>query len=795
MTLYNWANNLSNKVEGATQSLASKQASQKVTPESMVSHKVNHSLREVGLILIGTLAIFLLLALYSFHPLDPGWSHSGTRKEIFNFGGQTGAWLADLLLYLFGLMAYLLPMLVGYFAWLTYRDKSFVQGEHQVVPTVMKVVGFLLLMLSGSGLAHLHFTAGVGLLPEANHPGGVLGHMVSEQSFALLFGGLGATLLLLALFMTSITLFSGLSWIWLMDVTGGLTLDLLGRIRGVWWSIRDRIDAYKEAQKREERVEKQHKKAVKRKPPRIEPVINTPKKETVREKKERQQTLFDSDVDEELPPLSLLDEPPESRKPVAHEALEAISKLLEMKLQDFNIEVAVESVHPGPIITRFEIQPAAGVKVSQIVNLSKDLARSLSTMSVRVVEVIPGKTTIGIEIPNENREMIYLSETLRSEAYEKSKSPLTMALGKDIGGQPMVADLAKMPHLLVAGTTGSGKSVAVNAMILSILYTATPKEVRMIMVDPKMLELSIYDGIPHLLSPVVTDMKDASNALRWAVAEMERRYKLMAAMGVRNLTGYNKKMKDALAKGEPIEDPFFVPNPLAEEPEVTPTLDTLPYIVIVVDELADMMMVVGKKVEELIARLAQKARACGIHLILATQRPSVDVLTGLIKANIPTRIAFQVSSKVDSRTILDQMGAEALLGHGDMLYLPPGRAVPERIHGAFVDDHEVHRVVDNLKRRGTPEYVDEIINGIEETEGGAFPGDPMAIDSEQDALYDQAVQIVTDTRKASVSGIQRRLKIGYNRAARMVEAMEAAGVVSALQSNGQREVLAPPPPK
>jgi len=775
--------------------LASKQASQKVTSESMVTQKLNHSLREVGLILIGTLAIFLLLSLYSFHPLDPGWSHSGERAEIFNFGGQTGAWLADLLLYLFGLMAYLLPILVGYFAWLTYRDKSFVQGEHQAIPTMIKVGGFLLLMLSGSGLSHLHFVANPGLLPEPNHPGGVLGHMVSEQGFSFFFGSLGATLLLLALFMTSVTLFTGLSWIWLMDATGGATLALFSKFRGVWWSIRDRFEARREAQKRVERVEEKHKKAVKRKPPKIEPVINSPKVETVREKKERQQTLFESDVDEALPPLSLLDDPPDTRKPISRDALEAVSKLLEIKLADFNIEVEVESVHPGPIITRFEIQPAPGVKVSQISNLSKDLARSLSTMSVRVVEVILGKTTIGIEVPNENREMIYLSETLRSEAYEKSKSPLTMALGKDIGGMPVVADLAKMPHLLVAGTTGSGKSVAVNAMILSILYTATPKEVRMIMIDPKMLELSIYDGIPHLLSPVVTDMKDASNALRWAVAEMERRYKLMAAMGVRNLAGFNKKMKDAIAAGEPIVDPFFVPNPLAEEPEVAPTLETLPYIVIVVDELADMMMVVGKKVEELIARLAQKARACGIHLILATQRPSVDVLTGLIKANIPTRIAFQVSSKIDSRTILDQMGAEALLGHGDMLYLPPGRAVPERIHGAFVDDHEVHNVVDNLKRRGKPEYIDEILNGIEETEGGAFPGDPMAVDSEADALYDQAVQIVTETRKASVSGIQRRLKIGYNRAARMVEAMEAAGVVSSLQSNGQREVIAPPPVK
>jgi S-DNA-T family DNA segregation ATPase FtsK/SpoIIIE len=517
----------------------------------------------------------------------------------------------------------------------------------------------------------------------------------------------------------------------------------------------------------------------------------------VREQKEKQVPLFEPDADASLPPLSLLDEPSAPKNLISTESLEAMSRLVEMKLKDFGIDVEVEAVHPGPVITRFELQPAPGVKVSQIANLSKDLARSLSTTSVRVVEVIPGKTTIGLEIPNEHREIVHFSETIRSREYESSKSPLTLALGKDIGGEPMVADLAKMPHLLVAGTTGSGKSVAVNAMILSILYNATPKDVRFIMVDPKMLELSIYEGIPHLLAPVVTDMKDAANALRWCVAEMERRYKLMAAMGVRNIGGFNKKVKEAIDAKQPIKDPIWQPL-VPDDPEqeaLRPDLEPLPFIVVVVDELADMMMVVGKKVEELIARLAQKARAAGIHLILATQRPSVDVLTGLIKANIPTRIAFQVSSRIDSRTILDQMGAETLLGHGDMLYLPPGHGVPMRVHGAFVADHEVHNVVDDLRKRGAPDYLDEIINGMEESTGPLFPGDTDGGGDDVDPLYDEAVQIVTESRRASVSGIQRRLKIGYNRAARMVEMMEESGVVSSLQPNGSREVLAPPPPK
>ncbi|MFT4563087.1 MAG: S-DNA-T family DNA segregation ATPase FtsK/SpoIIIE [Gammaproteobacteria bacterium] len=528
-----------------------------------------------------------------------------------------------------------------------------------------------------------------------------------------------------------------------------------------------------------------------REPVHIEPVIREiPPGDRI--EKEKQTILFKGAQNSALPALNLLDEPVVAIGGYSSAALEAMSRQVELKLKDFGIDVEVVAVHPGPVITRFELLPAPGVKASRITNLSKDLARSLSTISVRVVEVIPGKSVIGLEIPNEHREIVSLSEILNSKEYDASNSHLTLSLGKDIGGKPAVVDLGRMPHLLVAGTTGAGKSVALNAMILSLLYKSTPTDVRLIMIDPKMLELSVYDGIPALLAPVVTDMKEAANALRWCVAEMERRYRLMAALGVRNISGYNRKVEDAIKAGNPIDDPIFK---MIIEDEKCPTLQSLPYIVVIVDELADMMMTVGKKVEELIARLAQKARAAGIHLILATQRPSVDVITGLIKANIPSRIAFQVSSRIDSRTILDQMGAETLLGHGDMLYLPPGTAIPLRVHGAFVSDQEVHKVVDQLKQNGTPEYVEDILSGP--SEGSELGGSGFDDDSneEMDELYDKALAIVTESRRASISGIQRRLKIGYNRAARMVEEMERAGVVGELQSNGSREVLAPPPPK
>ena len=539
----------------------------------------------------------------------------------------------------------------------------------------------------------------------------------------------------------------------------------------------------------------------KREPVRIEPVM-APIEKSERARRETQIPLFaGASRPGELPPLSLLDEPRPQAKGYSPETLDALSRQVEFKLKDFRIDAQVVSAHPGPVITRFEMQPAPGVKGSQISSLDKDIARGLSVVSVRVVDVIPGKSVIGLEIPNSSREIVYLTEILGSGKYDALKSPLALALGKDIGGAPVVVDLQKMPHLLVAGTTGSGKSVALNAMVLSLLYKAGPADVRMIMIDPKMLELSVYQGIPHLLAPVVTDMKEAANALRWCVAEMERRYKLMSAVGVRNLAGFNKKVRDADEAGQPLLDPLFRPD--ASQPtRVAEPLQPLPYIVVIIDEFADMMMIVGKKVEELIARLAQKARAAGVHLILATQRPSVDVITGLIKANIPTRIAFQVSSKIDSRTILDQSGAETLLGHGDMLYLPPGTAAPERVHGAFVDDHEVHRVVEWLRQQGEPDYIDGVLEEVQPLGNGqvisdtGLPQDAGEAEGDEDTqLYDKAVAVVTSTRRASISGVQRHLRIGYNRAARLIEQMERDGVVSPPEHNGNRTVLAPPPPE
>jgi S-DNA-T family DNA segregation ATPase FtsK/SpoIIIE len=762
-------------------------------PPAIVRH-VQRGLREGAFFLLLAISAYLLLSLLTFNTADPGWSHTGTGGRVQNAGGNAGAWFADIFLYLFGYIAYLIPVMVAWGGWLVYRGRAPTDEAGAIRFHVLRWAGFLFTLLAACGLASLHFSAAPGTLPIGAEAGGVLGGVISIQGIRVL-GLLGSTLLLLALLLAAVTVFTGLSWFSVMDALGRGVLWLVAWLRRGVAAARERLQARRARQQREQKVARETRKKETRskKAPRIEPVIEAPK-ESKRAQKEKQIQLFDAPSDSELPALSLLDAPKEEKGGYSNESLEAMSRLLEHKLEDFNISAEVVAVHPGPVITRFELQPAPGVKVSSITNLSKDLARSMSVVSVRVVEVIPGKSTVGLEIPNEQRQMVRLSEVLRSREYDQSKSPLTLALGHDISGQPVVADLQKMPHLLVAGTTGSGKSVAVNAMLLSLVYKALPKDVRLILIDPKMLELNAYEGIPHLLAPVVTDMKEAANALRWCVAEMERRYKLMASQNVRNIAGYNRKVQEAIDAGSPIQDPFYKPEEAADPEAPAPTLEPMPYIVVVIDEFADMMMVVGKKVEELIARIAQKARAAGIHLLLATQRPSVDVITGLIKANIPTRMAFQVSSRVDSRTILDQQGAEQLLGNGDMLYVPAGTSYPQRVHGAFVDDHEVHAVVESLKKAGPPAYNEAI---IEEQTGAdtALPGESGGDGGgESDALYDQAVAIVTESRKASISYVQRRLKIGYNRAARIVEEMETAGVVSPVQSNGAREVVAPPPP-
>jgi S-DNA-T family DNA segregation ATPase FtsK/SpoIIIE len=763
------------------------QASKTAETDQTLAAHIHKRLREGAMLVLVFIAIYLAVSLFSYSPDDPGWSYTGTRDEVVNSGGPAGAWFADVFLNLFGYLAYLLPLMVAWAGWLVIRERD----EEQPSGTgtaVLRWAGFLAILVAGSTLASIHVTASEMLMPAGS--GGILGRFLMEY-FVSIFHPVGGTLLLLAVFLSGITLFTGLSWFTVMDMTGGAVLALLRMLNHARLEWQERRIAQHARQERSEIVKQEQKKQEKRKPPKIEPVVKKVK-QSEREEKERQAPLFKDETEGELPPLALLDPVSENGNNYTKEALEAMSRLVELKLQDFRIESEVVAVHPGPVVTLYELQLAPGTKASRITNLAKDLARALSTISVRVVEVIPGKSVIGLEIPNEHREIVYLSEVLKSEAYEKSKATLTLALGKDIAGEPVVANLAKMPHILIAGTTGAGKSVAINAMVLSLLYKYTPDEVRLIMVDPKMLELSVYDDIPHLLTPVVTDMKEASNALRWCVLEMERRYRLMASLGVRNIGGYNNKVKEAESRGEPLANPLYDPdstNPL----EQMEHLESLPYIVVIVDELADMMMVVGKKVEELIARLAQKARASGVHLMLATQRPSVDVITGLIKANIPTRIAFQVSSRVDSRTILDQMGAEQLLGHGDMLYLPPGTAVPQRIHGAYVDDEEVHRVVTHLRESGKPDYIEDIVCETSES----IPG--MASESQDvedsDPLYDEAVHIVTQTRRASISGVQRRLKIGYNRAARMIEEMERTGIVGPQESNGNRQVLAPPPPE
>ena len=918
---------------------------------------------EAGMIIACVFAFFLLLALASFHPGDPGWSQAGLQLDVHNWVGATGAWVADLLLFSFGFLAYLLPFGSAFLGWFLFQHIKELD-EFDYLTIGLRIIGGLLMALGATGIASINFNDIYNF-----SAGGFVGDVISS-ALVPYFNTAGTILLLLCFFCTGFTLLTGISWLTIIDRLGegtlwlgrktlsapqsllafemprlalankssnqggdeGAELDitsmraeplastaqtkpsqtqkttpsrseptfgiddvddeppfytydgdksvqsnpndtvnseddatssadvnaaeakksafsLSGMRSAVTGSFKDKVGLGKSSQddsvqSEDDSSQHEHKHQAQQSPhinfddleefdedlpyetgskpitsannsaPSVEgsePNTETLQSQTVETQGASQganQAFTPAalgakpvkaragELDPDLPPMpsfDLLERADKHENPLTPEEIEGISRLVEEKLADFNIEATVVGVFPGPVITRFELDLAPGVKVSKISGLSKDLARAMSAISVRVVEVIPGKSVIGLELPNKKREMVRLSEVISCDTFQSNKSPLTMVLGADISGQPVVVDLAKMPHLLVAGTTGSGKSVGVNVMILSLLYKSTPEDVRMIMIDPKMLELSVYEGIPHLLAEVVTDMKEAANALRWCVGEMERRYRLMSALGVRNLKGYNAKVEEAIANGTPIKDPLWK-NEESMDAEA-PDLAKLPAIVVVVDEFADMMMIVGKKVEELIARIAQKARAAGIHLILATQRPSVDVITGLIKANIPTRCAFQVSSKIDSRTILDQQGAETLLGMGDMLYLPPGSPVPTRVHGAFVDDHEVHAVVADWQKRGEPEYIDEILNG-EATAEVLLPGEqPEGEDQEFDAFYDEAVAFVTETRRASVSSVQRKFRIGYNRAARLVEQMEMSGVVSAQGHNGNREVLAPPPHK
>ncbi len=765
--------------------------------------------QEARWLALAVLALFLLLILATYHPADPGWSHAAPDRIVQNAGGRVGAWFADLLLYLFGLSAYLLAGAMGVSvvrgmarlraaAREAEAPKKRAQKPDEPLPGSRfaweRWLGFAMLMVGCVALesARLHSIGAE--LPFA--PGGVLGSIVATPLLDAL-GAVGGTLALLGLIAAGFSLWSGWSWLAIFERVGTAIEWLALRAVQAVSARKDRRIGEAAASVREEQVQEKRKIFEEDPAPiRIEPPVARiqPSERAVAE---RQSTLFmDLPADTELPPLSLLDEPPAQQETVSAETLEYTSRLIEKKLSDFNVAANVVAAQPGPVITRYEIEPATGVKGSQIVNLSKDLARALSLVSIRVVETIPGKNLMGLELPNARRQTVRLSEILGSQVYANSASPLTLALGKDIAGNAVVADLAKMPHLLVAGTTGSGKSVGINAMLLSLLYKADPSQVRLILIDPKMLEMSTYEGIPHLLAPVVTDMRHAGNALNWCVAEMERRYRLMSKLGVRNLSGYNAKIADAEKREE------LIPNPFSLTPDAPEPLGRLPQIVVVIDELADLMMVVGKKVEELIARLAQKARAAGIHLILATQRPSVDVITGLIKANIPTRIAFQVSSKIDSRTILDQMGAESLLGQGDMLYMPPGNGLPMRVHGAYVADDEVHAVVQHWRELGgEPQYIEGILEGgvPEEADPGSAVGfgglsqtlAEAGVDGEADPMYDQAVAVVVKHKRASISLVQRHLRIGYNRAARLLEQMEKSGLVSAMATNGNRELLVP----
>ncbi len=746
-------------------------------------------LSEARWLVLAVACAYLTLVLFTYAPTDSGWSHAGVAPRPLNWGGSAGAWLADLMLYVFGFSAWWWCVALVAAVWVSYRQlanrfllKKEPEKRHRYELGI-RIAGFVMLMLGSSGLEFVRMYSLKVKLPR--DPGGVLGEMVGGAAQTT-FGFDGGTLILLMLFGLGFSLCFHVSWMAVAEKLGGGIESFAQWVSQLYAERQDRKVGQEAAVKREEVVVQERARIVEAKavaPIQIVPqVVHVPKSERV--EKEKQVSLFLDLPDTNLPPLSLLDEPPAEQETVTVETLEYISRLIEKKLSDFGVEVKVVAAYPGPVVTRYEIEPATGVKGSQIVNLARDLARALSLVSIRVVETIPGKNYMGLELPNPKRQIVRLTEIVGSKVYNDNASLLTIGLGKDIAGNPIVADLAKMPHLLIAGTTGSGKSVGINATILSLLYKADPNQVRLILIDPKMLELSIYEGIPHLLAPVVTDMRQAGHALNWAVNEMERRYKLMSKLGVRNLAGYNQKIVDAEKKEEKI------PNPFSLTPDAPEPLDKLPTIVIIIDELADLMMVVGKKVEELIARIAQKARAAGIHLILATQRPSVDVITGLIKANIPTRIAFQVSSKIDSRTILDQQGAEALLGMGDMLYLPPGTGLPLRVHGAFVSDDEVHRVVEHLKSQGEPNYIEGILEGGTLEEGGDAGG-VGAPSGEADPMYDQAVAIVLKNRRASISLVQRHLRIGYNRAARLLEQMEQSGIVSAMQSNGNRDILVP----
>ena len=764
--------------------------SPKLLKTPSLSERANQLLREMKWALFAILGVALLLMLISYDPNDASFNHvSKQAATANNWVGSLGAWVSNAVLYIFGLSAYwwvalcALVIIVGYRRFLhlslfSFEERKAVLDSEQVSRDAFLFrVGFAVLLLASTALEAHHMSGWALKLPYK--AGGVLGNMIAG-GLSMVVGQTFTTLLLALCFCAGLSWFFNFSWLSLCERIGTAIEHAYLTIAGYFSAKKDEKVGEVVAVAREKSVEIEKQRIEAAPPVRIEqpapPVV-----QSERVHKEKQVSLFNEMNDGTLPELSLLDPADAVQETVSPETLEFTSRLIEKKLRDFGVEVTVIAAYPGPVVTRYEIEPATGVKGSQIMNLAKDLARSLSLTSVRVVETIPGKNCMALELPNPKRQIVRLSEIIGSQMFHNAGSMLSMALGKDIAGHPVVADLGKMPHLLVAGTTGSGKSVGINTMILSILYKADPAEVRMILIDPKMLEMSIYEGIPHLLCPVVTDMMQAGHALNWAIGEMEKRYKLMSKMGVRNLAGFNKKILDAKELEENI------PNPFSLTPDAPEPLTTLPHIIIVIDELADLMMVVGKKVEILIARIAQKARAAGIHLILATQRPSVDVITGLIKANVPTRISFQVSSKIDSRTILDQQGAEALLGQGDMLYMPPGTAMPIRVHGAYASDEEVHRVAEFLKSQGEPNYLEEILSGA--TEGEDSDGE--STDTETDALYDQAVAHVLRTKKASISAVQREFRIGYNRSARLLEQMERSGVVSAMQSNGSREIIAP----